>query len=110
MGGTFRDCLDELMPGVIMLLGTSKAWGMTTVEISGTLSMCQPALSCLSRKGETIARELKEEPIERESIKRIYVPFLSNYPLKPIIAVRLRLSFSFTPRNEGSRLKGRSFK
>jgi putative transposase len=39
--------------------------GMTTVEIAENLNICQPAVSRLSRKGETIARELGVEFIKQ---------------------------------------------
>ena len=43
--------------------------GLTTVEISAKLKLCQSAISRLSRRGETIAGELKVELIEGKSIK-----------------------------------------
>lgn len=38
--------------------------GMTTVGISGKLGICQSAVSRLSKRGETIARELRVELVE----------------------------------------------
>lgn len=43
--------------------------GMTTVEISGKLNLCQSAVCRLSKKGEGIAKERGVELIEKKSIK-----------------------------------------
>ena len=43
--------------------------GMTTVEISGKLKICQPAASRLSRRGEKMAIDQCIDLFEKESIK-----------------------------------------
>ena len=39
---------------------------MTTIEIAAKLTICQPAVSRLSKRGGTIARELGVDLIEQE--------------------------------------------
>lgn len=53
-------------PGRFFLLGASKAW-MTIVGISSKLGICQSAVGRLSKRGESIASELRVDLVEGKS-------------------------------------------